>query len=196
MFLRHLGEYEAGSFSKVIIEAAPMNRDFEDLDDVVRLARHFDFESYWTAESPKQLLGEFVVDGFQVLARALDWDLEPIRNAFDEMKARQWNYVVDWRRPITAPSRLHTAQVRYYYGPTEVRVVAVIRSRKTASDLVETELARTLPHELKFVPLLGRLHWVDSATLQLSPRKPGLRPIVVKLPGEKLRTEKPDQGSS
>lgn len=178
MFIHFLGEYNAGPFLKVIVEASEASESHvEEMDNVVRISRQFVFRDYWTSPDPKQVLAEFLYDGLHELAERYDWASSPLRDSMLRMKERSYSHVVDWKRPISSPNRRRSAQVRYYYGQKAVQIVAVIRT-KGSSEFREVELARTAPHELKFVPLLGRLRWRGDDLVVLEPRRKNAEPIV------------------
>lgn len=101
------------------------------------------------------------------------------------MASQGFEYMVDWKKPVSSPSRKRAAQVRYYYGSDEARLVAVVRT-KLDEDVREIELARTPPHELKSAHLLGRLRWDGESMVLLEPKRKGSEPIsstaVLKVP--------------
>lgn len=178
MYLDRLGRFDAGPFRKVIVEAVPIRAgQCYQMDDVVRISRSFDFKGYWDSGAPKETLAAFLHAGLCELAERFGWPTEPLHRALSEMASQDFEYVVDWKKPVSSPSRRRTAQVRYYYGSDEVRLVAVVRAKQDG-DVREVELARTPPHELKFAHLLGRLRWDGEDTVLLEPKREGSEPLT------------------
>lgn len=153
--------------------------EISDMIDVAQVGVPFDVELYWASDEggQKSQVADGILAGALRLAAKFSWEEEGFVAAREKIRG-QARGEFDHGKTVASPSRQKTAQLRYYYGPERVQIVAVVRERQSGSEIVEVPLVETEPHELRFVPYLGRLRWSSEEVLRLVPRGRGIGEIV------------------
>lgn len=182
MYWHYLGDFDGGAYKKILIELSKDNKNcFEDLLDVLKFTTKFNFEFYWESKEPKKIILNVVYDSLVKVSDYLGWDKEKreqLAETYNTLKPSNLDFIVDFKRPISSPDRKKQAQLRYYYDMDKVRLVVRV-TNKSSKEIHEYDIIETMPHEIMFVPYLGKLRWVDKSTLKLEPKDKKIDAIKV-----------------
>lgn len=184
IYLSELGVFQTNGIKKVIIQACEQTEPiFEDLIDVYRISLSFDYEKFWNISNDEQkhAILLFLHEGLTAIGNHLGWDCKVFDQTFHKLRATNLNGIFDWRKIVNSPDRKMKAQVRYYYGLENVKIFARVWEKGSEDLASEYLLAETEPHELRFVPLLGKLTWKSADKLILLPNDKKRSPIELNI---------------
>ncbi len=183
MFHDALNSVESGPVRKMLVCPGSPSAVFN-MNDVVQADVPFDFETYWKSDdlARKEMVADGILEGARMLADHFGWAERGFVEARESIRGKRITEV-DFGKAVSSPSRRKSAQIRYYFGPRDVKIVAVVRDRESDEILTEVPLVETEPHELRYVPYLGRIRWVSEDELRLVPRQKGLQDVVRSIDG-------------
>ncbi len=181
LFLHTLGRLDNASLKKIIVElcerASPR---IDRMIDVCLAQEQYDFERHYRSSivDRKRMLLDAL---FRGLLRVCDeYELSKSRfvETYQVLKDGDLQFHCELRKPISSPNRRRKAQLGYTHEMDFAAVWARVWEKGREDTVAEHEFVRTDPHELRFVPMLGKLRWLDNETLQLTPRDHRRKEIV------------------
>ncbi|MFT5700828.1 MAG: hypothetical protein ACI8ZB_003713 [Desulforhopalus sp.] len=170
MFLYELGRLETSPFKKIIIEVKsdPDYNSQDDMVDVVKIEAEIDIDKYlgYSEKKRKKHLLNLIYERLLWLFNQRGWDTTQMIRAYEQCLDKNINYVLSIGKKKSSPNRRYSAQLEVEYG-----MEAIIRVRISYSHSEKSngffELCRTEPHEVKFVPMLGKTKWTSKEEFTL-----------------------------
>lgn len=164
LYLSCLKKYDAGKIKKVVIEIVDKSVDdsIEDLVDVLRIQREFDFKKYFASGKydKKKMLVDVIQDGLMSIAKQRNWDTDPLidayRNCLDKGFEHQW---LRKDKLFLSPDRKNYAGVFCKWDTDELEVFALFFN-KEKDEIKRTELFRCKSIDAE---PMGKMGW-DKAT--------------------------------
>ena len=182
LFLYELGKIETSGIKKIIVQVCDYEtKRIEMMDDVCRVSLTYDFDLHWKLSrvERKRLMLTKLVEGVLVVCDEFQIDKQHVIETFERLVITDLHYCRKWGKPIRSPDRKRYAQVKYIYDIDLVTISVFTWHKGEEQQALENKLVSTMPHEIKFVPLLGKLAWRDDKTICLHPKKRGLDDICV-----------------
>lgn len=181
LLLSELAGCATNGLKKIIVQAdlvadSPPDR----MDDVCRVHLAYDFDFHWKSNvvDRKQLMLKALFDGAMLVPDTYCLDKQRLTDAYKRLRDTSLEYVRKWGKSIKSPDGSRYAQIKYDYGLNCVRVLVEVTEADNSGTPVEVQLAQTPPHELRFVPLLGKLKWLDNNSIALEPKGKGLSTLT------------------
>lgn len=171
LYLNNLPKVRTDGIAKVIVQACKdvPPKKIDDMINVLRLWKCFDFEAYWKADKKtrKRIALEFLQDGLLDVAGIRGWDADPFHKAYKAVLAKELINERPWRwsKPVASPNRKLKAQAWVNYDSDKADIFVVI----TRNDqiLSKTQVTTVKPGDVWINEVIGKLEWSSPCKLSL-----------------------------
>jgi hypothetical protein len=181
LYLDSLPKTRTDGIAKVIIEAckslpieppqsprAGQQKKLENMIDVLRLHKIFDFEAYFAAdkETRKRLALDCLQEGLLEVAAIRGWDNAPLQQAYKTILAGE---VVSWRpwgRALRSPDGKLKAEVWCKYDSDKAEIFILVLRR---GKLVSKEMVTTVKSGDVWIRQAARVRWASDEKVEWFP---------------------------
>ena len=109
---------------------------------------------------------DWLTKGVTNLAMVHDWSLKPFQDAADAVVEVKFVNKWVWKTQLWNPMKTFYCEVEIEHGLREARIRALFKN-PDALLIEQSDLCFTPPSEFAFVPLLGKVHWIDERQVEL-----------------------------
>jgi hypothetical protein len=183
-FEHELGRMRTNELRKLIVEVDPVGgAPAERMLAVCCVHLKYDFDLHWKLRGGdrKQLMLKALYEGSLLVPDSYGVDKQRLTDTYEKLRNTPLKHVRKWGKRFKSPDGTRYAQVKYDYHLDYVRIFVEIKEIGKGGSVTEIELARTPPHEWKFVPLLGRFQWLSDDSVSLEPSGEGLPTLTMKV---------------
>ena len=173
---------DAGPVRKLLVQLnLEDQREHDDLVDVWRYNRKFDFASFARApyrQRCQTLLAE-LQNGLRAICTELHLDPAPLEKAHAGMVKADFCYRYTRGKPVANREAGLSAQLALILTPLDSAVVAEVSSTESGPVHTVTFVKQASPGLRFEVQYMGKVQWANSTTLRLLPKDTSIAPIEV-----------------